>query len=181
MQAVPTRLENNRFLWYDTPNTVPRYQVVNERNVKNMKVILLQDVAKIGRRAAVVEVPDGYALNQLIPKKMAEPATAANLKRVERMRATATASKEAGEARFDAAIAALKAQTLSIAASVNEQGHCFKAVSEADVVEAAKAAEVDIDTTMVSFAAPIKELGKHEVMLVSGARKEVFTIEVTKA
>ena len=39
-----------------------------------MKVILLQDVAKIGRRSEVVEVPDGYAQNKLIPKGMAQPA-----------------------------------------------------------------------------------------------------------
>ena len=40
-----------------------------------MKVILLRDVAKLGRRFAVVEVPDGFALNQLIPKGMAEAAS----------------------------------------------------------------------------------------------------------
>ena len=49
-----------------------------------MKVILLR-WAKIGRRYTVVEVPDGYALNKLIPKKkMAEQASPANLKKIEK-------------------------------------------------------------------------------------------------
>jgi peptidylprolyl isomerase len=65
-----------------------------------MKVILLQDVAKIGKRFEVANVPDGYALNQLIPKRMAEPATPANMKKIERRQAERTASAEASTARF---------------------------------------------------------------------------------
>ena len=48
-----------------------------------MKVILLKDVAKIGRRFEIKEVPDGYALNKLIPKNMAQFATPENIKRIE--------------------------------------------------------------------------------------------------
>ena len=54
-----------------------------------MKVILLQDVAKIGKRSDLVEVPDGYAMNQLIPKRMAETATAQNKKRIAKQQADA--------------------------------------------------------------------------------------------
>ena len=46
-----------------------------------MKVILLRDVAKIGKRFEVKEVPTGHALNFLIPKKLAEPATTEALRR----------------------------------------------------------------------------------------------------
>ena len=47
-----------------------------------MKVILLKDVAKIGRRHEVAEVPDGYALNMLIPKGLAKAGTPENIKKL---------------------------------------------------------------------------------------------------
>tara|TARA_B100000508_G_scaffold133216_1_gene122898 strand:- start:6676 stop:7116 length:441 start_codon:yes stop_codon:yes gene_type:complete len=145
-----------------------------------MKVILLQDVAKIGKRSDVVEVPDGYALNQLIPKKMAEPATAGNQKRIERMQADAAANKEADRARFSAAQTALTEKKLEIAAEANELGHLFKAVNESDIADAAQAAGVDIEAAMVVVGTPIKEVGEHTVSLVRSDDKAEFAIEVIK-
>ncbi len=145
-----------------------------------MKVILLQDVAKIGRRSAVVEVPDGYAMNQLIPKKMAQPATAQNMKRIEKMQAETDANKEADKARFDAAKAGMEAKTVQVSAETNEQGHLFKAVSENDIADAAQAAGIDVEATMLVVGSPIKEVGEHTVQLVRGDSKAEVTIEVIK-
>lgn len=145
-----------------------------------MKVILLQDVAKIGKRSALVEVPDGYALNQLIPKGMAEPATAANQKRIERMQAAAAATDSAEQDKFAAAAQALSEKGLEIAMEVNEQGHAFQAVHQADIVIAAEAAGVTIDEAMVVIDQPIKELGEHTVSLVRGDSKADITINVIK-
>ena len=145
-----------------------------------MKVILLQDVAKIGKRSELVEVPDGYALNQLIPKRMAEPATPANIKKLEKLQATAEADRLADEARFVAAHKALEGKLVQIATDVNELGHAFKAVSEKDIAEAAQAAGVDIDATMITVGNPIKEIGEHTVELIRGTTKAEFKIEVIK-
>lgn len=145
-----------------------------------MKVILLQDVAKIGKRSELVEVPDGYALNQLIPKKMAEPATAANKKRIDRMQAEVAANKEADKERFAAAKEALQAQTVTVVAEANEQSHLFKAVSEQDIAAAAQAAGVNVDAAMIVVGAPIKELGEHTVELMRGEQKTSFKIQVIK-
>lgn len=145
-----------------------------------MKVILLQDVAKIGKRSELVEVPDGYALNQLIPKKMAEPATAANQRRIERLQASAAADQAAGAEQFDAAMVALKEQTVTVTAEANEQGHLFKAVHENDVADAAKAAGISLQASHIVIAEPIKELGEHTLQLVSGDQKAEFIINVTQ-
>lgn len=145
-----------------------------------MKVILLQDVAKIGRRSQVVEVPDGYALNQLIPKRMAEAATVVNMKRIEKLQATLKASSAADETRFEKAHKALTEKNVKIATDLNEQGHSFKAVSERDIAEAAQEMGIDIEASMIVLAQPIKEAGEHEVELVRGDKKVKFTIEVTK-
>ena len=51
-----------------------------------MKVILLDDVAKVGRRGDVRDVSDGFARNFLIPKKLALSATAGNLKNLDHIK-----------------------------------------------------------------------------------------------
>ena len=63
-----------------------------------MKVILLQDVAKIGRRFDIVEVPSGYGMNKLIPQGMAKPATPENVKAINAQSAKTEADRAAGDA-----------------------------------------------------------------------------------
>ncbi len=145
-----------------------------------MKVILLQDVAKIGKRSSVVSVPDGYAINQLIPKKMAEPATPANLKRNQQQAAIAAATKEADGARYAAAIQALTGKDIVVQAEANEQGHLFQAIHESAIASSATSVGIDIDTRMITVPSSIKSLGKHEVHLVEGQNRHAFMIDVIK-
>ncbi len=53
-----------------------------------MQIILQEDVEKLGTRGQVVEVAEGYARNFLLPRKLAMPASAGNLKRLEKIRTT---------------------------------------------------------------------------------------------
>lgn len=145
-----------------------------------MKVILLQDVAKIGKRSDLVEVPDGYAMNQLIPKKMAEAATAQNKKRIEKLQADVDSNKEADRARFEAAKTALTEKNIEIKAETNDLGHLFKAVSEKDIAAAAQEAGIDVEESMLVVGSPIKEVGEHTIELVRGDDKAQITIEVVK-
>lgn len=143
-----------------------------------MKIILLQDVAKIGRRYEVVDVPDGYALNQLIPKKMAEPATPANVKRVEKMQTDKVASAEADSESFKTAVETIEATPITITVEANEKGHLFKAVTAKEVVVAAQAVGAMVAEEMVDFAIPIKEVGEHEVSLKQGDNSATIIITV---
>ena len=145
-----------------------------------MKVILLKDVAKIGRRSQVVEVPDGYARNQLIPKGMAQLASAENMKRINKMNDAANASSEAGANRFESAVKALRENTVKIEMDVNEKGHAFKAVHENDVAAAAKEAGIDIEESMVKISSPVKAVGEFEIELVNDGKTAKFTIEIVK-
>lgn len=143
-----------------------------------MKVILLQDVARIGKRHTEVVVPDGYALNQLIPKKMAMPATPQNRQKISRLVAGKEAQIEAGADALATAVAALRATPITIAAEANEQAHLFQAVHAADVVRTAAAAGIIVQSEWVHFESPIKSLGDHEIHLIHGAIKAVVTINV---
>jgi large subunit ribosomal protein L9 len=146
-----------------------------------MKVILLQDVAKIGLRHEVVDVPNGYAANKLIPMKQAEPATLANLKKVGKLHAAKAGAAADTEAVFNAAKEALSAEALTITAEMNEQEHLFKAIDAADVVQAAEAKGIVVTSQMIGFPEVVKSAGEHTVALQAGAHNASFTINVVKA
>ena len=88
-----------------------------------MKVILLRDVAKIGKRYEVVNVPDGFAQNKLIPKGDAQAATPDNLKRVLNMRAKGASDKAAELSSIKAMVDSLAEAPLEVPMQANEQGH----------------------------------------------------------
>lgn len=145
-----------------------------------MKVILLQDVAKIGRRYSIVEVNDGFALNQLMPKKLAQPATPANLARVEKMRSVNVASADAVKKQYEVSVETLASTSIVIEADVNEKGHLFKAVSAEDIAAAAKAIGVVIDVKQIMLKKPIKESGEHELVLTHAGASNPFKVNIIK-
>lgn len=144
-----------------------------------MKVILLRDVAKLGKRFAVAEVPDGYALNQLIPKGMAEAATPLNLKRVNARTNKQQSNKVSSEAEFTVALAALKDTPVTLVVPANAQGHLFKAVKAADIAAAAATAGHAIPLDTIILSEPIKALGDHIIEAKLGAVTGAFTLTLT--
>ena len=132
-----------------------------------MKVILLQDVAKLGRKFDVASVPDGYALNQLIPKKMAEAATPESLKRLEQRKNLETAASDKRAHKVTGAVTLLSGKSLEIRAEANEQGHLFAALRESDIVTAFSLLGANIEPSMVSIKKPIKSLGEHTIELTN--------------
>ena len=145
-----------------------------------MKVILLRDVAKIGRRSEVVDVPSGYARNQLIPKGMAEPASVSNMKKIQKMNVDSEAATAKATEAFQTSLEALKATLIKVPVDLNEKDHAFKAVSEAEISGAAKAAGIELDVRMIKIQSPIKEAGEHKVTLHSGVNEAEFVVEVIK-
>jgi len=130
-----------------------------------MKVILLQDVKKIGKKGDVIEASDGYARNFLFPKKLAKEATASNLhilnnkKENERKQKTAeiqAAQKLAGE---------LKNKEIKIDAKAGKNGKLFGAITSKDVAEIIKEKyKIDIDKKKLVMDT-IKLAGVYEVEL----------------
>lgn len=130
-----------------------------------MQVILLQDVAKLGRKFALVSVPDGFALNQLIPKKLAEAATPENLKRLQKIQSALTEAGEKQGHLFDEAVAQLNEKSLEIKAETNEQGHLFAALHERDIASAMAALGARIEPSFIHLPKPIKNAGEHTIEL----------------
>lgn len=144
-----------------------------------MKVILLQDVAKIGNRFDVKTVNDGYAVNYLIPRKLAEPATEKKLQNLEEKSARESEKVSAQEILLDENLQKLANTTLTIAAKANEQGHLFKGIHGDDIAAAlAKETDTQLPKESVHIKEPIKELGEHKITLVAGGKEVALTLVV---
>lgn len=129
-----------------------------------MKVVLMEDVEKLGKKGEVKEVSDGYARNFLIPQKKVNPATE---------KLTAWAKNEEAE-RIKNEEAELKAQQ-ELAGKIDgqefvieaksEDGKLFGAVDEKEILKAIEKQGFKIEKENIKINKPIKELGQHQVDL----------------
>ena len=137
-----------------------------------MKVILQRDVKGVGREHEAVEAKDGYALNFLIPKKLAVPATPAALKDAEFRMRQKSERKELDHKLLSETLATLADGRVQIAKKANTQGHLYDAVDAADIASAVKSAtNLDVPEEAIKLEKPIKELGAFRVPVSAG---EVF-------
>jgi len=143
-----------------------------------MKVILLRDVAKIGRRYEVVEVPDGFALNKLIPQKLAETATPAGLKKIEQLKQKTAAEKGEKLKELEIIKEKLTNKKITIKAETNEKGHLFKAVSVKEIIESVKDLEISLSEENLVIKEPIKALGDHKIFLKAVDKEIEIILEV---
>jgi large subunit ribosomal protein L9 len=132
-----------------------------------MQIILLEKIANVGNLGDVVKVKDGYARNFLIPHGKAKRATPANLQAIEGRRADL--EEAAGEklATAQALAEKLEGSTLRIAQKAGVDGRLFGSVTNADIAEALKAQDVDVEKSMVRMpSGPLKQVGDHPVSVV---------------
>lgn len=143
-----------------------------------MRIILLHDVAKIGRRYAVVEVPDGFARNKLIPTKAAVPATPDNLKRYTAITNHAIEAKHESDESLERSLRLLKETPIKVSGKANKSGHLYQAVTKDDIVAAAAKAGASLPVNTINIATPIKTVGTHTVTITSGKVRGEISLEV---
>ena len=100
-----------------------------------MKVILLQDVKKMGKKGDVIEASDGYARNYLFSRKLAEEATANALHVVNAKKENERKKKFAELEAAQKLAAELKGKEVSIEAKAGESGRLFGAITNKDIAE----------------------------------------------
>ena len=129
-----------------------------------MKVILTQDVRGQGKRGQMIDVSDGYARNFLLPRKLAQEATADNINTM-RMNDKATQERQAKE-RAEALDLRnrMKDMTIVVTAKGGGAGRLFGSVTNTEVSEAlAKQAGVQLDKRKIVLDEPIKSVGVYTV------------------
>lgn len=133
--------------------------------MKTVKVILRQDLPKLGSAGDVVTVRPGYARNYLLPRGLAYEATERNLRILEeeKRRAEARARREYLEARRRAA--QLEGVSLTFQARAGEESRLFGAITAGDIAKRLNEQGIDfeVDRRQVELEEPIKALGVYSV------------------
>jgi large subunit ribosomal protein L9 len=130
-----------------------------------MKVILLDDVAKVGRRGEVRDVSDGFARNYLIPKRLALTASAGNLGGLQHIQKQQDAKAERVKAEAEALRSRIEPLTLEARRQASEEGKLFGSVTSQDVVEFLETHDVKVERRRVQLDEPIKTLGESTVAI----------------
>jgi large subunit ribosomal protein L9 len=145
-----------------------------------MKVILLKDISKLGKRGDVKEVANGYAINVLIPKGQALQATDAELLKWQAKKESVEHKKELAVNAFLRLVETLKKQPLIIEGKKHDaKGQLFAAVKDTDIADVIFAVtSLSIDPKQIHIDGHIKTLGKHSFVLKQGKDEATFTVEV---
>ena len=124
-----------------------------------MKVILQQDVKKLGKKGDIVEVSEGYGRNFLLPRKAAVPATSQNLN-VANAQAGSKARKEAMSLAKQ-----LEKVEVKIPVRIGDGGKLFGSVTGKDVSDALKKQHIDIDKRKITIQGEVTGTGVYEAVI----------------
>ena len=131
-----------------------------------MKVILQQDVKKVGNKGDVVEVSEGYGRNFLLPKKLAVEATAANLETAKQKANSAARKKQQATDEARLLAAQLEKVSVKVAVRTGDGGKLFGSVTGKDVADAlAKEHGIDIDRRKISLKSEVTGTGEYEAVI----------------
>src|SRR5919198_5957237 len=125
-----------------------------------MKVLLVQDVDKLGSTGEVKEVSGGYGRNYLLPKGLAVLATRGQVKQAEERLAAQHKREQAARKDAEALASRIAGQTLRFTARVGELDRLYGSITNADIAEKIKSQlGVEIDRRRVDLDEPVKRIG----------------------
>jgi len=128
-----------------------------------MKVILLQNVEKIGKEGEVKEVADGFARNFLIPKKLAVLATPKELEKLRKIKELEEQRKMKEEERLKELAKEIDGLTLEINEKADEQGTLYGSVDKKTIAALLVEKGFKIDEEKIKLFSHIKKTGEQEV------------------
>ncbi len=139
-----------------------------------MKIILLKDVAKIGKKYETKEVADGFAVNSLIPQRLAIAATPDAVKRIALELAREQGEKKVQDDLLNKKLQALEGTTVSFSGKTNDKGHLFAGLHAKDIAEL-----VGLKTEDIQISKPLKEVGEHTIKVKIADKAASFTLSIT--
>lgn len=140
-----------------------------------MKVILMEDVPKLGHKHDVKNVSGGYARNFLLPRKMAQLASDKAVKAVETFKKQRAQELEVRRDILEKNINSLDGIRMSAEEKANEKGHLFSIIHPEEISKILKAKNhIDIPAKLIETEKPIKTIGEHKIKV----KDKEFTLEV---
>jgi len=145
-----------------------------------MRVIFLQDVPRVGKRHEVKDVNDGYAMNFLLPRKLAEVANPKNLAELERRKKEIVVERKVQEELLLKNLEELKDKVVTIRARADEKGHLFAGIHKKEIAEALARERLQVSEEFIDLEKPIKQVGEFEIPVKVGEKKSSFKLVVEK-
>ena len=130
-----------------------------------MKVLLCEDIKKLGWLGDIVEVNTGYARNYLLPQGLAKVATEGNIRALAKEKAKRAEQRLRERRRIEKAVEAVNGAEAVLAARANEQGVLFGSVNEAMIAANLRAQGFEVADEIVKLPEHIKQVGTHNVTL----------------
>ena len=130
-----------------------------------MKVLLCEDIDRLGWLGDVVEVKTGYARNYLLPQGLAKVANEASIRVIAEEKARRAEQRKLDGKRLEEAVKAIEGAEAVVAAKANEQGHLFGSVNERQIAANLREQGFEVRDEIVQLPEHIKEIGTHSVTL----------------
>lgn len=130
-----------------------------------MKVILLKDIDKVGKKFEVKDVKDGYARNFLLAKGLAKIATDEALKWLEIQKEIVEKKAEEDLKGIQEVASAIDDREVIISVKVGDEEQLFESINSQKISEKLKEAGFDIKKSQIELAEPIKDLGEYPVKI----------------
>lgn len=144
-----------------------------------MKVIFLQDVPRVGKKYDVKEMSDGYAVNFLLPRKLAVKATPKATAELEIQKKEIVLEREVQEDLLMKNLEEIKGKTITIKAKADEKGHLFAQVHKKEIINSMKEQNhADIGEEFIILEKPIKTVGEFEIPISIKGNKSSFKLIV---
>lgn len=144
-----------------------------------MKIILLKDVKGVGRKFEEKEVSDGYAINHLIPQKLAVAASGPSAAQIRELKKQGDSHKMHDMEKVKAGLARLAGKSIIIKMKANDQGHLFASLNSEKIVKALKDEGIEISAEHLVLNEPIKKTGTFEVPVrVAPGVETHFSLEI---
>lgn len=144
-----------------------------------MKVILLQNVKGKGKKGEVIDVPDGYAQNALLPKKLAKVATNTELNKIKQAQKSALLREQKDRERAHRVLDLIRGKNIVIKEKLNEKGSLYHAIGLKEIIKAVyENLSINTPNAMYREKYAIKNSGNYLINLESHGMKSSFNLSI---
>ncbi len=145
-----------------------------------MKIVLLKDVKKVGKKFDIKDVSDGFALNFLIPNKSAVQATSGALKSIDVQKKKLEEERKVHQDLLSKNLSSIDGKVVEMIEVANEKGHLFAAVHTAEIIgPLQEQTRVQINPENIMLDKPIKSTGEFKITVKAGEKEATFTLKIS--
>jgi large subunit ribosomal protein L9 len=144
-----------------------------------MKVYMLQDVENVGMAGQVISVSDGYAMNFLIPRKLAKKVGAADKTFYEKKIIKSNVDVQLVNSKAAMLAERIKNLHIVVKERVHDDGKLYGAVGADEVIELLKEKDIVVNRKQIEFKKAVRAIGEHKIVIKLSAKLQPeFTLKV---